>query len=111
MGLGMTTAAEHQEAVGGDAQRDVMVEAAPAAALEVAQADLLLQLAIPTLDPPAVLGGADQLGQRGAGGPGQQPLAGRIARAGRPLDQQHLLFGRAVRGASAATRTRNLAKR
>src|SRR3954466_9340835 len=51
----------HQEAVGRDAQGGVVVEAAPAAALEVPEAQLLLQLLEVALDAPAQLRDRDQL--------------------------------------------------
>jgi hypothetical protein len=38
----------------------MVVKAAPAAALVVAEADLLLELLVVALDPPARLGGVDQ---------------------------------------------------
>ena len=52
----------------------VVVEAAPAAALEVAQAQLLLQLLEVALDPPAQPGGRDQVLQRGRLGQGREPV-------------------------------------
>src|SRR4051812_7265784 len=52
---GKAAALGHQEAVGRDAQAGVVVEAAPAAALEVPQAELLLQLLEVALDAPAQL--------------------------------------------------------
>jgi hypothetical protein len=63
-----------------------MVEAAPAAALEVAQAQLLLQLLEVTLDPPAQLGGRDQVFERGGLGQGREPVLGRLLLALGPLD-------------------------
>src|SRR5689334_20614762 len=52
---GKAAALGHQEPVGGDAQAGVVVEAAPAAALEVAEPELLLQLLEVALDAPAQL--------------------------------------------------------
>jgi hypothetical protein len=49
-----------QEGVGGDAQARVVMEAAPAAAFEVVQAELVLELLVVTLHPPAELGQADK---------------------------------------------------
>ena len=51
-----------QEAVGGDAQRGVMMEATPAAPFIVAEPDLLLEFLIVALDAPAQLGEIDQPG-------------------------------------------------
>ncbi len=50
---GKSSAFAEQEAVGGDAQRGVMVEATPAASLVVAQPELLLEVLVVALDPPA----------------------------------------------------------
>ena len=64
-----------------------MVEAAPAAALEVAEPQLLLQLLEVALDPPAQLRGRDQLLERGRLGQGREPVLRRLAprpRATRP---------------------------
>jgi hypothetical protein len=50
-----------QKAVGGDAQTGVVVEAAPAAALVMPEAELLLRLQVIPLDAPAQLGEADEV--------------------------------------------------
>src|SRR5262245_49859668 len=75
-----------QEGVGGDAEARVVVEAAPAATLEVIQAQLVLELLVVALDPPAELGQADD----GAGGGrlrhGGQPVVGRGRVARGPFD-------------------------
>src|SRR4029453_13123267 len=76
---------------GCDAEAGVMVEAAPAAALVVAQSDLLLGLLVVPLDQPARLGGVDQVLERGAGRQVGEPVLGGLCRALRPLDQQPLL--------------------
>src|SRR6202163_4174081 len=49
-----------QESVGRDAQRGVMVEAAPSAPFIMAEPDLLLEFLIVALDAPAQLGEIDQ---------------------------------------------------
>ena len=49
-------ALEHQEAIGGNAQRGVMVEATPVAPLVVAQAQFGLQLLVVALDHPTAFG-------------------------------------------------------
>ena len=50
-----------QEAVGGDAQRGVVVKTSPASPFIVAEADLLLQVLIITLDTPPQLRGIDEI--------------------------------------------------
>src|SRR4051812_24011681 len=98
----------NEEAVGRQAQGDVVVQAAPGASLEVAEPDLLLELAVIPLDPPATLGMAYQIGQRRLGRQRDQPVAPVTGRVG-VLDEQPLLraepAGRgARRGAHAANR-------
>ena len=51
----------HEEAVSRQTQGDMVVEAAPAAALELGQADVLLEFAILLLDPVAALGMSDEV--------------------------------------------------
>ena len=51
----------HEEAVSRQTQGDMVIEAAPAAALELGQADLLLEFAIILLDPVAALGMSDEV--------------------------------------------------
>ena len=53
-----------------------MVEAAPAAALVVTEADLLLQFLVVALDQPARLGGMDQVLEGGARRQVEQPVFG-----------------------------------
>src|SRR3712207_5562525 len=66
------------------------VEAAPAAALVGAEADLLLELLVVALNEPARLCGCDRVLQRGGGRQvGGQVLARRLGARG-PLDQQPL---------------------
>ena len=86
-----------EEAVGGDAQGGVVVEAAPAPALIVIEPDLLLQFLVIALDPPSQLGGGHQLRERGVGGQGRQPVFGRLGFAVGPLDQEPLLGARLAR--------------
>src|SRR3712207_4137595 len=66
----------------------MVVEAAPAAALIVAKADLLLELLVVALDQPARLGGMDQVLERGARRQVGQPV---LAWLLGPLDQQPFL--------------------
>src|SRR3954467_15856941 len=68
-----------------------MMEAAPAAALVVAEADLLLELLVIALDQPARLGGMDQVLEWGARRQVGQPVLGWLLSARGPLDQQPLL--------------------
>src|ERR1700704_1975720 len=88
-----------QESVGCDAQRGVMMKAAPAASLIVSEPDLLLELLIVALDAPAQFGEIDQLAEADLLRQGREPVFGRYLFALRPLDQQPLLrsvFGQAV---------------
>ncbi len=77
-----------QESVGSDAQRRVVMEAAPSAPFEMAEPDLLLELLIVALDAPAHLCGIDHPAEGYAHGKGRQPVFGRRVLALRPLDQQ-----------------------
>ncbi len=69
----------------------MVVKAAPAAALKVAEPDLLLELLIITLDPPARLGGVHQVLERGVRGQVGEPVFGRFRLTARPFDQQPFL--------------------
>src|SRR5215213_2798515 len=77
-GRGKAAALGHQEAVGGDAQGGVMVEAAPATALEVAEPQLLLELLEVAQGPPAQLRRGDELLDRGRLGQGREPVLARL---------------------------------
>jgi hypothetical protein len=70
----------------------MVVEAAPAAALIVAEPDLLLEVLIIAFDPPAQLGQCDQLLEGRGGSQGGEEVLGRLRLAARPFDQQPL-FG------------------
>src|SRR4051794_282417 len=72
----------------------VVVQAAPAAALEVARAQLLLELLEVPLDAPPQLRGRDQLLQRGRLGQGREPVVRRLLLAPGPLRQEPLLRAR-----------------
>ena len=79
-------AAPHdEEAIGGQSERDVVMEAAP---LVIAETDFLFEIAIALLDPPAVFGGGDHRLDRRVPGQRDQPVSHRIAVAHRPFDQQ-----------------------
>ena len=56
----------HEEAIRRQAQGDVVIEAAPAATLELCQADFLLEFAIILLDPVAALGMSNEVLERRA---------------------------------------------
>src|SRR5512147_2970005 len=62
-----------QEAVGGDAECGVVVEAAPAAAFIMAEPELLLELLVIPLDPPAQFGDVDQTVEGASFGQGGKP--------------------------------------
>src|SRR3954471_22666797 len=64
-GRGLLAAPQDEKAIGGQRQGDMVMEAAPATPLVGAEADLLLQVPVPLLDPPPPLGGGDD-GDQGA---------------------------------------------
>src|SRR3954463_5392629 len=93
----------NEEAIGRQAQGDVVVQAAPGASLEVAEPDLLLELAVIPLDPPPSFSMAHQIGERRIGRQRDQPVAPVAGRLG-VLDEQPLLRAEpAGRGAPAGT--------
>src|SRR5271154_7032212 len=65
-----------------------MVKAAPSAPFVMAEADLLLELLIVTLDAPAQLGEIDQRPEGDVLGKGREPVFGRLFLVLGPLDQQ-----------------------
>src|SRR5881397_1030404 len=68
----------------------MMMEASPAAALEMVEPELILELLIVALDAPAKLGEADEFGDGGRRRQGREPvLRGRGVPAW-PFDQQPL---------------------
>src|SRR5450759_154209 len=79
-----------QEYVGRDAQRGVVMEAAPSAPFEMPESDLLLELLIVALDAPAQLGGVDQPAEGDLFRKGREPVFGRLILALAPCDQQPL---------------------
>src|SRR5690242_21130890 len=81
-----------EEAVGCDAEAGVVVKAAPATPLVVAEADLLFELLVVALDKPARLGGVGQPLERGRGWQVGEPVFGGLGLALGPLDQQPLLW-------------------
>src|SRR6266542_1411937 len=69
----------------------MMMEASPAAALEMIQPELVLELLIVALDPPTQLGEADELGERGRLRQRREPILRGLRVLSRPLDQHPLL--------------------
>ena len=80
-----------QKPAGCDAERGVMVETAPAAPFEMAEADFLLEVLIVALDAPAQLGRIDQIGEGNVFRQGRQPGFGRSRVALGPFDRQPFL--------------------
>jgi hypothetical protein len=85
----------------------VVVEAAPSAAFEVSEPDLLLEFLIIALDAPAQLGNIDERRKNDVFRQGREPVFGRLLLALRPLDQQPFRWPRrgelvvAMRGTNA----------
>ena len=93
---GETASLGDQEPVGRDAQAGVMMEAAPASPLVVAEPDFLFEFLVVPLDAPAQFRPADQLGQGRLWRQGREPVLGRRILDLRPLDQEPLLGTRLV---------------
>ena len=74
-----------QEAVGRDAERGVMMEAAP---FVVSEPHLLLECLVVALDPPAHPGHADEGGPPGVRRQCREPVLGRLVLTRRPFDEQ-----------------------
>src|SRR5437879_4999816 len=83
-----------RNAYAANAQRGVMVEAPPAPPFEVIQPQLVLQLLVVPLDPPAQHGEPDQIGARGHRRQRGQPILDRGGFGARPLDEQPLFGAR-----------------
>src|SRR5579862_8766399 len=88
-------ALREQKGVGGNAQGGMVVKAAPTAALEIAEAKLLLELLIVALDAPAQLGEPYQLLARCVERQRAQEILGWFGCTARPFNQQPL-FGIAL---------------
>src|ERR1700751_6359011 len=73
---GKKAALGNQKTVGCDAQASMMMEPPPVAALVVAKAELLLELLVIPLDPPARLGNPHEALQRRAPGQIGEPVLG-----------------------------------
>jgi len=91
---GKSTPLGHQEAIGGYAECGVMMEAAPTAPFEVAQAKFLFQFFVVAFDDPALFGQSDKVPQSDAFYQVRQPVFARFGFAAGPLDQQPLLLSR-----------------
>lgn len=92
----------------------VVVPAQPGTTFEMVQSETGFQLPVVVLDAPADLRQPYQLGQRGVGGEGGEPVVGGFIRSGRPLGEQPHRGQGAVLGAGMsrfAGRTRNTANR
>src|SRR3954470_15888567 len=83
-----------QEAIGCDAKRGVMVETAPAAALEVPEPKFLLEVLVVAFDTPSKLGKFDQALEADVLRQRREPVFGGLLLAFRPLDQEPLLRAR-----------------
>src|SRR5258708_11312222 len=68
----------------------MMMKAAPAAALEMVEPELILELLIVALDAPTQLGEADEVGDGRRLRQGREPILCGLGFAPRPLDQQPL---------------------
>src|SRR3954451_5509136 len=80
-----------QKPISRDAQRGVVMKAAPAPPLKVAQTDLLLEFLIIPLDAPAQFRQINKVPQDGVLRQGREPVLGRPLLAFRPFDQTPLL--------------------
>src|SRR5712692_8422059 len=69
----------------------MMMEAPPAAALEMVEPELILEFLIVALDTPAQFGEADQISERRRLRQGREPILRGLRVAPRPLDQQPLV--------------------
>jgi hypothetical protein len=85
-----------QEPVGHRRHRHMMMPAQPAASLEMVESELVLELRVILLDPPAPLRPADQLDQRQAPRAGDEPVLRRLRGLCRPLNEEPLLARRGL---------------
>ena len=67
-----------QKSVGGDAQRGVVVEAAPASSFEMSEPDLLFELLIIALDTPTEFSEVHQFAEGDVFRQGRKPIFGRL---------------------------------
>src|ERR1019366_6905249 len=75
-----------QESVGRDAQRGVVMEAAPASSFEMSEPDLLFELLIIALDTPTEFGKVHQLAVGDVFRQGRKPVFGRLFLPFGPLE-------------------------
>src|SRR5215472_17462913 len=88
---GKSAAFGDQEAIGGNAERGMMMEAAPETALEVVKPQFLLEFLEVALDSPAQLGRPDQLPKWCGRGKISQPLLSGFGGSFGPFDELPLL--------------------
>jgi hypothetical protein len=81
-----------QKSVGRDAQRGMVMEAAPASSFEMPEPDLLFELLIIALDTPTEFGEVHQFAEGDVFRQGRKPIFGRLFLIFGPFDQQPL-FG------------------
>src|SRR4029079_8721759 len=94
----------HEEAVSRQTQGDMVIEAAPAAALELGQADLLLEFTIVLLAPVAALDVPDEVLERRVGRQRTEPEAPVLGSLGVLHDQPFLrIAGVTAQSPSALT--------
>lgn len=79
-----------QKAVGGNAQRGVMVKAAPAAPFVVVEPEFLLEFLVVALDAPALMGDRDQLVEGAGLRQRREVVLLRLRLMSGPFDQQPL---------------------
>src|SRR3954451_18434578 len=98
--------------MGRDAQRGVMMEAAPAAPLIVSQAQFLFQILVIALDPPAQFREIDQALEGHVRWDGGQPVFDRLGLTlGHSINSHSSSRGSARHASQWAARTRTRAKR
>jgi len=95
-----------QKSVGRDAQRGMVMEAAPASSFEMFEPDLLLELLIIALDTPTPFGEVHQFAESDVSRQGRKPIFGRLFLTFGPFDQQPL-FGPAFRACVISMRDTN----
>src|SRR5512147_2323228 len=92
-----------QERIRGDAQRRVMMEAAPPPAFEVIESQLIFQFLVVALDSPAQHREPDEVSAGGRRWQRREPVFDRRRFRARPFDQQPL-FGTGCRSPVVAMR-------
>src|SRR6516162_6245616 len=77
-----------QEAISCDAERGVMMKAAPATPFKMTEADLLFELLVVALDAPAQLGQVDEAGKGNVLGECRKPIFDRLGITFGPFDHE-----------------------